>query len=85
MLTDIIKQLAQEYGVPIIIDEKADLNEAYFEMLMPSCVPSGTIVIACDRGPNLWLEGLAEYGQIIIAKSPELRYLRQIENGGQNG
>lgn len=85
MLRDIIRQLAQEYGVPIIMDEKAnlELGDFKFEIMLPSSVsPGDVLVVVCDRGPNLWLSGLAEEGQIILAKSPELRYMREIENGG---
>lgn len=85
MLTDIIRQLAQEFGVPIIINERAKLEAGDFdiEIAISRTLPPGTMLIVSTGAAPLWLTGLAEEGQTLLVKSPELKYIRV--EGEENG
>lgn len=78
MLADIIRQLAQEFGVPIIINEKAEIGAGDFdiEIAISRAMPPGTLLIVSTGAAPLWLTGLAEEGQSLLVKSPELKYIR---------
>jgi len=84
-MLEIIRQLAQEFGVPIIIDEKENVRAGDFdiEIAINRSVPPGTMLMVGTEGTPLWLLGLAEEGQLLSEKSPTLRYNR-IE-GEENG
>lgn len=77
-MLEIIRQLAQEFGVAIIIDERADvaIGDFKFEMAISRSVPPGTMLMVGTEGAPLWLLGLADDGQLLSEKSPALRYNR---------
>ena len=77
-MLEIIRQLAQEFGVPILIQgkESAQVGDFEIEIAISRSVPPGTMLMVGTEGAPLWLLGLAEDGQLLMEKSPTLRYNR---------